>query len=346
MDPKLRAIAERLNKKLGEGTVVLGSDIRPNMVQRCTTGSLALDLALGGGWPMNQWAEIVGYESAGKTVVALKTLAANQARDPKWNAVWIDAERSWDPDWAAQLGVDAKRVMVMTENGMETVYGAAIEFLGSKEVDCIVIDSLPALVPEREDEASMEDLQVGLGALLTGKFFRKQQPATRRSLVAAERPVLGLLINQWRDRIGVVYGDPRTTPGGRAKNYFAAVRIEVKRDEWIEEADERVGQVLKINVIKNKTAVPHKVAVLDFYFQQAGPMPQGSYDRVKEVVAVALIRGVIARSGSWYLLGEEKYQGQKALVQALREEVDLLHRVEHEVLQVVYKRQPRLIKRR
>jgi recombination protein RecA len=352
VDTSVLAIAARINKKLGEGTIILGSEIEQELVPRAPSGSLAVDIALGGGWPLNRWIEVIGYESAGKTLLALKTIASNQARDKNWTAVWFDAEQCWDKRWARTLGVDDSRVLVMKDNGMESVYGSCIEFLDSKKVDCIVIDSLPALVPEREDENQMGEITVGLGALLTGQFFRKQQPASKRSMTANERPVLGLMINQWRDRIGVIRGDPRTTPGGRGKNFFYSIRVEVKRDDWIEEGDLRVGQTIKMTTIKNKTAPPQRSAVVDFYFCDTddGGFKAGEFDRVKEIVAIGKAHQLIHRGdsgkSSWYEYGDEKWRGVDALVTALRGRPDLYSQLEAEVRQLLFHHEPPPVKRR
>jgi recombination protein RecA len=299
---------------------------------------LSLDIALGGGWPLNQWCELIGYESAGKTLVALKTIAANQARDKNWTALWFDAERSWDKRWARQLGVDDKRVIVMADNGMETVYQTCIEFLGTRKVDCVVIDSLPALVPEREDENDVGAMAPGLGAILTGQFFRKQQPATKRSMTHEERPVLGLMINQWREKIGVMHGDPRTTPGGRGKNFFFVVRLELKRDDWIEEGDFRVGQTIKAHTVKNKTAAPQRTAIFDFYFADAGEFVAGQYDRGKEIVAVGLMHKLVHRAGAFYSYGDQKWQGRERMLDALRTQPELLGALEAEIMATLYPR--------
>lgn len=336
MDTALAAIMKKINSKLGEGTIILGSEMEKVERPRCASGSVTLDIALGGGWPLNQWNEIIGYESAGKTLVALKTVAANQARDKDWTCVWFDAERSWDARWAKTLGVDDKRVIVMTDNGMESVYGTTIDFLATRKVDCIVVDSLPALVPEREDDNAMGEMAPGLGALLTGQFFRKQQHATKRSLTAYERPVLGLMINQWREKIGVMYGDPRTTPGGRGKNFFFVVRVEIKRDDWIEEGDFRVGQTIKAHCIKNKTAPPQRTAVFDFYFSDAGEFQAGDYDKAKEIVAVGLMHKLIGRAGAFYSYGGQKWQGRQAILDALRGQPELLTALEAEVMTLLY----------
>ena len=342
MDAVVKAAIQKINAKLGEGTVVLGSEIRKELLPRCTTGSLSLDIALGGGWPMNQWNEVIGDESSGKTAVVLKTIAANQRVDKQWTAVWFDAERSYDPTWAEKLGVDNSRIIVVSENGMETVYQTAIEFLSGQAVDAVVIDSLPALVPEREDDGSMDDLQVGLGALLTGKFFRKQQGATKRSLIKEERPVIGIMINQYREKIGVFRGDPRTTPGGRGKNFFFVTRVEIRRDEWIEEKDRRYGQTIKCRVLKNKTAVPHKVGTMDFYFDDFPPFAAGDYDVTREIVNVAVLHGVVSMGGGGiYRYGDAgKWKGRQALYEAFSADPVLCAAVRREVLQVVLKQAP------
>lgn len=345
MDSELQALMNKINKKLGDGTIVLGSEITRELVPRCTSGSLSMDIALGGGWPLNRWCEIIGYESAGKTLIALKTIAANQARDKHWQTLWFDAEQCWDREWAKTLGVDDSRVLVMADNSMESVYQSCIDFLATRKVDCIVIDSLPALVPEREDDNVVGELAPGLGALLTGQFFRKQQPATKRSLTGSEKPVLGLMINQWRDRIGVMYGDPRTTPGGRGKNFFYSIRVEVKRDEWIEEGEFRVGQAIKATCIKNKTAPPQRVAVVDFYFTDSGEFQAGDYDRTKELVSVALMRGLVARTGAYYNYGGRKWQGRQSLLDALRDDSALCARLDQDVRRHIFRPQGGTVKR-
>jgi len=248
---ELAKVFNSINKKMGENTIVLGSDIRDDVMGRITTGSVAVDVALGGGWPINQWHEIVGEASNGKTALALKTIAANQKRDPEFTTVWVAAEQ-WVPGYAEMCGVDSSRVYVISTNLMEEAYEAVIQITESKSVDCIVIDSLPALVPSSENDKEMEESTVGRSALLTNKFFRKVGKASKRSLVDPERPFIGLMINQWRSKIGVMYGDPRTTPGGLGKDYAFFTRIEVKRDDWIEtgtgQEKRRIGQTIKVRV--------------------------------------------------------------------------------------------------
>jgi len=338
MNPELLKVIAKLNKKFGPETVVIGTDIRDDLIGRVTTGSLALDVALGGGWPTNQWHEIVGEESNGKTAIALKTIAANQKKDPEFTTVWVAAEQ-WVPSYAELCGVDINRVFVISTNIMEEAYEAVIQVVESKGADCIVIDSLPALVPGAEDEKEMDEYTVGRGALLTNKFFRKVGLASKRSLIEIERPFIGIMINQWRDRVGVMYGDPRTTPGGKGKNYSYFTRVEIKRDDWIEvgtgDSKRRVGQTIKARTIKNKSAPPSQVGYIDFYFADGGTVAPGEYDFAKEIVALGIINKVIIRAGAYYRYAERQWQGADAMVSSIKEEIDLRETLEKDVLETV-----------
>ena len=322
-----------INKKHGANTVVLASDVVTPT--RYTSGSLSLDMILGGGWPANQWHEIIGEASNGKTAMVLKTIAANQAKDPEFTTVWIAAEQ-WVPEYAEMCGVDSSRVYVFTSNVMETALSAVLDFVETKEVDCVVIDSFPALVPSAEDEKDMDEMTVGRGAMLIGKFFRKMEKAGKRDMLGGERRFLGLIINQFRMKIGVMYGDPRTTPGGEAKNYFYFTRIEVKRDEWIEvgtgQEKKKVGQTIKFTTKKNKSAPPNQVAFADFYFDDGGYVEKGDYDYAKEVVALGIMNKIITRAGAYYRYNDRQWQGADALLASIREEVDLQEQLQNEVL--------------
>lgn len=337
MEPELLKTIAQLNKKFGSETIVLGTDISETVVGRMTTGSLAIDVILGGGLPVNQWHEVIGEPSNGKTALALKTVAANQKRDPNFTTVWVAAE-SWVPSYAEMCGVDTSRVFIVATNIMEEAYEAVINLVETKAVDCVVIDSLPALVPMTEDEKNMDEATVGRGALLTGKFFRKVGKASRRSLTESERPFIGIIINQYRMKIGVMYGDPRTTPGGEAKNYAFFTRLEVKRDDWIEigkgQEKKRVGQTIKVRTLKNKSAPPSQVAYLDFYFDD-GECYAGEYDYAKEIVALGILNKVITRAGAYYSYGDRKWQGADAVVQSIREELDLQNALDADVRSAV-----------
>ena len=336
LNPDAQRVIAELNKRFGANTVVLGSQISSDTTPRMTTGSTTFDYVLGGGFPANQWNELIGEPSHGKTAIALKTIAANQEKNPEFTTVWVAAEQ-WVPAYAEMCGVDTGRVIVVETNIMEEAYDAVIAFAKSKSVDAIVIDSLPALTPAPEAEKNMDELTVGKGALLTNKFFRVVGDAMKRSLVEDERPVLGIVINQYRMKIGVMHGDPRTTPGGEGKNYAFFTRSEVRRDEWIEEGTGtnkvRVGQRIKIRTIKNKTAPPQRIAYVDFYFQDSGLYSAGDYDFAKEVAALAIVKEIVERRGGWIYYGERKWQGQEAFVNSLREEVDLVSDLRAKVLE-------------
>jgi recombination protein RecA len=317
----LQSIISSLRKKHGDGVIVKGSDVR-EMIPRITTGTLSYDLMLGGGWPVNQWSEIIGEESSGKTAIAYKTIAANQAADPNFCALWIAAE-DFVSEYAKAIGVDLERLWVVENNIMEQVYDLAIRALDNRAVDMIVIDSLPALVPDDEAEKMMEEFTVGLGARLTGKFFRKSSKAQKRSLIEEDRGCTGIIINQWREKIGVMYGDNRTTPGGKAKNFHYFCRLEVKRDEWLKEKDEVVGQSIKGRTIKNKTHRPQQSAVVDFYFSDSEHFQFGEFDVIKDMVNVGIVAGIIERAGAFYSYGGERWQGKEKVLLGIREDLDL-----------------------
>lgn len=333
-----QAIITKLNKKLGGDVVVVGTDIVSEMVPRFTTGSVTWDYILGGGLPGNQWNELVGESSHGKSGMALKMIAANQAKDPDFTTVWVAAEQ-WVPAYAEMCGVDQARVIVIETTVMEEAFDAVIAFAESKAVDCIVIDSLPALTPSPEVEKSMDEMTVGRGALLTNKFFRKVGAAMKRSMTEQERPVLGIVINQWRFKIGVMHGDPRTTPGGVGKQYAYFTINEIKRDEWIEIGPsgnkKRIGQRMRIRTLKNKTAPPQRVAYVDFYFDDGGDCLPGEYDFAKEIASLCVVKEIIARKGAWYYFKDDKWNGMDAVIAAIREEVDLREELEHLALSTV-----------
>jgi recombination protein RecA len=322
-----RALIAATNKKLGEGSVLLASDIV--VPSRFTTGSLGIDISLGGGWPANQWNEVLGLESHGKTAIALKTIAANQALSPDFTTLWIAAEH-YDAGQAERLGVNNKQVIVIPTQEMELAFEKILEYSEARAVDCAVLDSYPALIGNEEAEKNMEDFVVGVGARLTGKFFRKAGAATRRSLTdLTDPPFLGLFINQWRDQIGGFspHGTPKISPGGKAKNYAFYTRSEVKRDEYIIEKRPgfpqgvKVGQTIKFTTIKNKSASPQQVASVDFYFKDAPSLgfKAGDYDLTKEVITLAVLYG-----GAWFDFHGRSFNGKDELVNAVRGELDLV----------------------
>src|ERR1700722_3594723 len=269
-----RAFAAHMNNLLKEEIVVCADELV--IPRRFTTGFLCLDVILGGGWPGNQWVELIGRESAGKTLVAFKTIAANQKLDPEFTTFWVAAEH-YDSEQATAMGVDNSRVVVASTQLMETATQLMIEAVASKNFDCIVLDSYPALVPEEEDDKAMDEFTTATGARLLNKFIRKAGKASRRASNGTERPFIGIIINQFRDKIGSFqkFGIPQTTPGGNGKNYFFYARVELKRSTYVEEKRPgldravRVGQVIQFETVKNKSAAPRQVTEAEVFFRGA-----------------------------------------------------------------------------
>lgn len=328
--PTIDTLVTRVNKKLGDGTLIKGADLKDHVIPRVTSGSIALDLALGGGWPLNCWVEVQGEPSNGKSVIALKTIAANQAIHKDFHCLWIAAEQ-FVPKWAQQCGVDMDRVLIADTRVMEEAYQIIIDAIDTRSVDAVVIDSLSALVPTEEDDKSMDDWQVALGARLTGKFMRKSGVAQRRSLTEPDRPCLGLIISQWREKVGVTYGDTRITPYGRAKEFFYMIRMEVRRDEWLGTDKNRVGLTFKVRTTKNKTSPPHKMAVLDFYWEDSEAHKAGSYDVIKQLVNIALDQEIIELAGSFYRYDNRQWRGKEKLYEGVAAEAALQKALDREI---------------
>lgn len=342
------ALIKRINKDFGEYTSIRASNLA--VPQRFTSGSLALDVALGGGWPGGQWVEIVGKESSGKTAITLKTVAANQALDPEFETVWIAAE-AYDVDQATALGVDNSRVTVIGTQEMELAFELMLETASSRAVDLVVLDSYPALIPGEEAEKAMDEFTMTLGARLMNKFARKAGAATKRAADGTERPLLGIIINQYRDKIGTFsrYGVPQTTPGGHGKNYFFYTRLDVARDDFISEkrpgiADAvKVGQTIKFRTLKNKSAAPQQTASVDFYFRGAPYLgfDRGEYDTAKEYFTMGVLFGIIKKGGAWYSYDIHKWQGKENVLRTLKEDEVLRSDLAQEVLEAA--RNPKLV---
>lgn len=337
VNASVRAVITRHNKKQGAGTVVIGSDIIGAEHPTITSGSLSIDVALGGGWAVNHFIEVIGHKSAGKTAIILKTIAANQKRDPNWTVVWLASE-DFVETYALMLGVDMARVIIVNDCIMESVFETAIEFAETNEIDCIVIDSLPALVPEKEFEDMMGDFQVGLAPRLTNKWLRKMNPFVKRSLIEQGRPLTVFMLNQWRNKIGG-YGDPRTAPGGMGKDFYAFQQVEVINDEDIKNTKNMpIGQVLRIRNIKNKFAPRGRTGYVDYYFDRGNGFSPGSYDLVKDMISAALAYDVIAREGQRnYVFGDYNWSGRPAVEKAIRGDRDVRARLRKAILAVASK---------
>lgn len=332
---KLKAFQTKQNKELikqGLKPLITASEIY--IPPRQSSGILSLDVALGGGWPANRWIEIVGESSASKTTSILHTIATNQALNPDYSVFWVASE-PYNPEWAAEAGVDNDRVTVFAHNNMELCFQKVLDAAKENIYDCIVIDSYPAMIASDEEEKDMNGFTVGGGARRVGQFFRKI-PDT----YSDERPYVGFFVNQYRDKIGGFspYGTPKTEPGGKAKNYQFYQRLKVALDEVIEESRDgqgkvAVGQRVKFEVTKNKAGAPRRTATADMYFDytENGFRP-GEYDKVRDVITMAITYKIITRAGAWFNYGEEKWQGKDAMVLALREEPALLEEITEKTL--------------
>jgi recombination protein RecA len=331
----------KLNKEFGPGSVYPASE--SVVTKRFTSGSLSLDISLGGGWPANNWVEIYGMESHGKTFVTLKTIAANQKADPNFNTFWLAAE-NFDTDQATALGVDLTRVTVMPTQKMEKAFTALLQVSEGRTYDCIVLDSYPALIADEEAEKDMDEFTMAVGARLVGKFFRKAGEATRRNIDGTERPMLGIFINQIRDNPGGYSprGTATTTPGGKGKNFAFYVRLEVKRGDWITEnrprrGEVRVGQTIKAITVKNKSAAPQQVASIDAYFRKAPikGFERGDYDILQEIVTYGVTFGFIEKAGKWYKYEGMQWNGKLEMLEAFREMPEYVEKIRRGVLDVV-----------
>lgn len=318
----MAALVAEINKK-HPGALITASDLASS--PRLPSGSLSLDMAMGGGWPTNIWAEIAGRESSGKTSIAHKTVAACQAADPDFTTYWVGAE-AYDEVWARTLGVDTSRVTLDKRSGSEEVLDGMIAVTASKAFNLVVLDSIPALVADEEAAKTMGESTVALNAKLLAKFFRKA-PIIRAS-DGSDRPMLGLMINQYRQKIGgyAPHGQvAKTRPGGDAKDYAYSLRLEVARSENIDEdrpgrGKSRVGQTMKVTTAKNKTFPPGKVASVDFYFEDTESLgfSAGDYDTAKELVMMGVLSGAVDRAGAYYTVGSTRVKGQAALLELLR----------------------------
>lgn len=343
MQDSLAVFMAKMNKDLEKkGNPLLTTATEMFVPKKFTSGLVAVDSALGGGWAGNQWVEVYGKESNGKTSIILNTIQANQELDPNFTTFWLASEH-YDRDWAEQNGVDNDRVVVYPTNNMELAYQLILDAAFSHEFDCIVLDSYPALSASEELEKTMDQNSMTLGARRTGQFFRKIG-----GTYSKDRPYIGFFVNQLRDAVGTFssYGTPTTTPGGKAKNYAFYQRMEVKRAEFIDEKWEgvkdpvKVGQTNKYIMEKNKAGSPRTNATADFYFRDSlNGMRAGEFDRVKDIATMAVATKVITRGGSWFkytdLDGNNyQWQGANPMADEIRSNLSLQAELYAEILKI------------
>ncbi|MGG4395465.1 recombinase RecA [Paenibacillus thiaminolyticus] len=314
----LEMALRQIEKQFGKGSIMKLGESNHMQVEIVPSGSLALDIALGiGGLPRGRIIEVYGPESSGKTTVALHAIA--EAQKAGGQAAFIDAEHALDPAYASKLGVNIDELLLSQPDTGEQALEIAEALVRSGAVDIIVIDSVAALVPKAEIEGEMGDSHVGLQARLMSQALRKLSGAISKSKTIA------IFINQLREKVGVMFGNPETTPGGRALKFYSTIRLDVRRVETIKQGNDMIGNRTRIKVVKNKVAPPFKQADIDIMYGE-GISREGS------IVDIGTEMDIIQKSGAWYSYeGERLGQGRENAKQFLKENGELALTIENKV---------------
>ena len=301
---------KQIEKQFGKGSVMKLGEKSDRNISSVSSGSLALDSALGiGGYPRGRVIEIYGPESSGKTTVSLHAIAEVQASGG--TAAFIDAEHALDPVYAQNLGVDIDELLLSQPDTGEQALEIAEALVRSGAIDIVVIDSVAALVPKAEIEGEMGDSHMGLQARLMSQALRKLSGVINKS------NTIVIFINQIREKIGVMFGNPETTPGGRALKFYSSVRLEVRRAEALKSGTDIIGNRTKIKIVKNKVAPPFRTAEVDIMYGKG-------ISREGEIVDIGAELDIIQKSGSWYAYNDERIgQGRENAKQFLREHTDI-----------------------
>ena len=315
----LETALQQLEKQYGKGTVMRLGENAAMQVEAISTGSISLDVALGiGGVPRGRIIEIYGPESSGKTTIALHVIASAQKLGGE--AAFIDAEHALDPVYAKALGVDTDSLLVSQPDTGEQALEIAEALVRSGAIDVLVVDSVAALVPKAEIEGEMGDSFVGLQARLMSQALRKLAGAISKSNTVV------IFINQLREKIGVMYGNPETTTGGRALKFYSSVRIEIRRIEHLKNGTTLVGSRTRAKVVKNKIAPPFKEAEFDIMYGEG-------IAKVGEIVDMGVKFGILQKSGAWFYMGEERLgQGRDAVKQYFKDHPDIADQVEKQII--------------
>ncbi|WP_175934840.1 recombinase RecA [Corynebacterium sp. Marseille-P4321] len=319
----LDAALAMIEKDFGKGAVMrLGDENRPP-IQSISSGNTAIDVALGiGGWPRGRIVEIYGPESSGKTTVALHAIA--EAQRAGGIAAFIDAEHALDPDYAKKLGVDTDNLLVSQPDTGEQALEIADMLVRSGAIDMIVIDSVAALTPKAEIEGEMGDSHVGLQARLMSQALRKMTGALYNSGTTA------IFINQLREKIGVMFGSPETTTGGKALKFYASVRCDVRRIQTLKDGQDSIGNRTKMKVVKNKVSPPFKIAEFDIMYGEG-------ISRESSIIDMGVENGIVKKSGSWFTYeGDQLGQGKEKARIFLKENPDLADEIEDKIFQALH----------
>ena len=314
----LNAVMEKIEKDFGKGSIMRMNSQEVSDVPVIPTGSITLDMALGvGGYPKGRVVEIYGPESSGKTTLAIHAIA--EAQKAGGIAAFIDAEHAFDSFYAQKLGVDVDNLLISQPDNGEQALEIADSLIRSSAIDIIVIDSVAALTPKAEIEGEMGDSKMGLQARLMSQALRKLTSSISKTKTVC------IFINQLRDKIGVVYGNPETTTGGNALKFYASVRIDIRRMSVIKDGEEQLGTRTKVKVVKNKVAPPFRSATFDILYGQG-------ISRSGELIDLGLEAKIIEQSGSWFAFGSEKLgQGREKVRALLDEDPELRRQIEAKV---------------
>jgi recombination protein RecA len=324
---KLKALQlamAKIDKEFGKGAIMKLGDDKIEDIPVIPSGSVGLNVALGvGGYPRGRVIEIYGPESSGKTTLAIHAMAEVQKQGGI--AAIIDAEHAFDRFYAEKLGVDTDNLLIAQPDCGEQALDIADELIRSAAVDLVVIDSVAALTPKAEIEGDMGDNKVGLQARLMSQALRKLTATINKTNTTC------IFINQLREKIGVMFGNPETTTGGNALKFYASVRLDIRKASAIKEGDEIIGNQVRVKVIKNKVAPPFKKAEFDLMFNEG-------ISRVGEILDMGVDMGIIAKSGSWFSYeGNKLAQGRDAAKNVLRDNPDLAEEIENKIMEALKK---------
>lgn len=317
---RLKAIdlaVAQIEKQFGAGSIMKLGEAHKIDVATIPTGSLSLDLALGGGLPQGRVIEIYGPESSGKTTLALHAVAEVQKSGGV--AAFVDAEHALDPEYAARIGVNLDTLLISQPDTGEQALEITETLVRSSAVDIIVVDSVAALVPRAEIEGEMGDAHVGLQARLMSQALRKLTGVISKSKTTV------VFLNQLRLKIGVMFGNPETTAGGQALKYYASVRMDIRGTEQIKDGEASIGKHVKVKVVKNKVAPPFRIAEFDIMFNE-GISVAG------DLIDLAVKYGIVLKAGAWYSYNDEKIgQGREAAKQYMKDHPDLMKKLDAEI---------------
>ena len=317
-DKALEQVLNDIEKQFGKGAIMkLGENVHTK-VDVCSSGCLSLDIALGvGGFPRGRIIEIYGPESSGKTTFALQAIAEQQKKGGR--AAFIDAEHALDPVYAEKLGVNINELLLSQPDTGEQALEICEALVRSEAVSIIVIDSVAALVPQAEIDGEMGDSHVGLQARLMSQALRKLSGTINKTKTTA------IFINQLREKVGVMFGNPETTPGGRALKFYSTIRLDIRRNEQLKIGDGVVGNKTTIKVVKNKVAPPFKSAVVDIMYGEG-------VSREGEIIDLGVDAGIIEKTGAWYAYkGEKLGQGKENVKLLLKDNPELKDELEKSV---------------